>query len=125
MLLGAAAATLATTDAGDDAAGLLVLAADDTVEMANRAADRWLDEIRAGDHPGPPLPPVVRAVAHRARHAAAVDADDSGDPPGTIARARVRTATGRWLTVRGSLLGDDPGSRVAVLMEPAPPSSPR
>jgi DNA-binding CsgD family transcriptional regulator/GAF domain-containing protein len=109
----------------DDTAGLLVLAADDTVEIANRAADRWLDELRAGDRPGPRLPLVVRAVAHRARHAAALEGEDSGGagggPQGAIAQARIRTTAGRWLIVRGSLMGDAPGYRVAVLMEAAHP----
>jgi GAF domain-containing protein len=39
-------------DGGDDDTGLLVLAADGTVEMANPAAGRWLDELGAGDRPG-------------------------------------------------------------------------
>lgn len=114
----------ATAD-GHDAAGLLVLAADDTVEMANRAADRWLDELGTADRPGSLLPIVVRAAAHVARRAAAGDGEDRGQdgggPGADIARARVRTAAGRWLVVRGSLLGDGPGSRVAVLMEAARP----
>ena len=33
--------------------------------------------------------------------------------------ARIRTLAGRWAVVRGSLLGDGPGSRVAVLLEAA------
>jgi DNA-binding CsgD family transcriptional regulator/GAF domain-containing protein len=98
----------AATD-GDEAAGLLVLAPDNSVEIANRAADRWLGELGAGDRPGTDLPVVVRAVASSTRRA-----DD-------IARARVRTATGRWVVVRGSLLGDGPASRVAVLLEAARP----
>ena len=50
-----------------------------------------------------------------------------GDPewrePGsdTFARARVRTARGNWVTVRGSVLGDGPDSSVAVLIEEAQP----
>jgi len=119
-LLGDAAA-----DGDDEAGGVLVLAADDTVEMANRAADRWLDEVGAGDRPGPRLPLVVRAVAHAARRAAAADGEDGGadggGPGAGIARARVRTAAGRWLVMRGSLLGDGPDARIAVLMEPARP----
>ena len=64
-------------DGGGDDTGLLVLAADGTVEMANPAA--------------------------------------------CLARARIRTPAGRWVVVRGSLLGDGPGSRVAVLLEAARP----
>ena len=56
--------------------GLLVLAADGTVEMANPAAGRWLDELGAGDRPGgisrsrsapppagPAPPPTARTAA--------------------------------------------------------------
>lgn len=105
MLSGAMA-----TDADVDA-GLLVLAADGTIEMVNRSADRWLDELGALDRPSAHLPLVVHAIAARARHAAAV-----GDH---VARARVRTPAGRWVVVRGSLLGDGPDARVAVLLEAA------
>ena len=105
---------------GDDDAGLLVLAADGTVEMANPAAGRWLDELGAGDRPGRHLPLAVRAAASRARTAAGPNGGDGGPAP-RLARARIRTPAGRWVVVRGSLLGDGPGSRVAVLLEAARP----
>jgi len=110
-------------DGGGDDTGLLVLAADGTVEMANPAAGRWLDELGAGDRPGGHLPLAVRAAASRARAAAADGAnDDDGDGPAArLARARIRTPAGRWVVVRGSLLGDGPGSRVAILLEAARP----
>lgn len=114
-------------DGGDHDTGLLVLAADGTVEMANPAAGRWLDELGGGDRPGGHLPLAVRAVAGRARAAAAEGADgaNSGDgdgsPAACLARARIRTPAGRWVVVRGSLLGDGPGSRVAILLEAARP----
>ncbi len=118
----------ATADDGDDSndgdeAGLLVLAADNTVEIANRAADRWLDELGAGDRRGANLPLVVQAVASRTRRAAVADGESgAGASPGNgAARARVRTPAGRWAVVRGSLLGDGPESRVAVLLEAARP----
>ena len=44
-----------------------------------------------------------------------------GGPAACLARARIRTPAGRWVVVRGSLLGDGPGSRVAVLLEAARP----
>jgi DNA-binding CsgD family transcriptional regulator len=111
-------------DGGGGDTGLLVLAADGTVEMANPAAGRWLDELGAGDRPGGHLPLAVRAAASRARAAAADGANDGGDgdgPAARLARARIRTPAGRWVVVRGSLLGDGPGSRVAVLLEAARP----
>ena len=101
---------------GDGDTGVLLLAADDGVEMTNNAADRWLDELGASGRAGGRLPIVVHAVAGWARHAA----DDSGAGHGT-ARARVRTAAGRWLVVRGSRLEDGSDSRVAVLIEAARP----
>jgi len=109
-------------DGGDGDTGLLLLAADGTVEMANPAAGRWLDELGAGDRPGGHLPLAVRAAASRARAAAADGANDDGDgPTDRLARARIRTPAGRWVVVRGSLLGDGPGSRVAILLEAARP----
>ena len=113
-------------DGGDGDTGLLLLAADGTVEMANPAAGRWLDELGAGDRPGGHLPLAVRAAASRARAAAADGANDGGGgdadgPAAPLARARIRTPAGRWVVVRGSLLGDGPGSRVAVLLEAARP----
>jgi DNA-binding CsgD family transcriptional regulator len=112
----------AVDGSGDDDTGLLVLASDGTVEMANPAAARWLDELGAGDRPGGHLPLAVRAAASRARAAAADGANDGdGGPAARLARARIRTPAGRWVVVRGSLLGDGPGSRVAVLLEAARP----
>jgi DNA-binding CsgD family transcriptional regulator len=111
-------------DGGGGDTGLLVLAADGTVEMANPAAGRWLDELGAGDRPGGHLPLAVRAAASRARAAAADGANDGGDgdgPAARLAQARIRTPAGRWVVVRGSLLGDGPGSRVAILLEAARP----
>jgi DNA-binding CsgD family transcriptional regulator len=101
--------------------GVLVLAPDGSLEMADQAAASWLDELGTG---GPPagLPTVIRGIAARARQivigpSLPDDSTDEGD--GGTARARVRTEAGRWLVVRGSLLGDGPDARVAVLLEEA------
>ncbi|MDT7619582.1 MAG: hypothetical protein QOF99_483 [Pseudonocardiales bacterium] len=99
--------------------GVLVLAADDSVEMANRAAQRWLDELRSVNRPGARLPLVIHAVAGRTRQAAAGGSATGVGADGGIARARARTRAGRWVLVRGSLVGDGPGSRVAILLEEA------
>ncbi len=101
---------------GDEDAGLLVLAADNTVEMANQAADRWLNELGTGDRAAAHLPLVVRAVADGTRRATTAD-----DPSDEVARARVRTPAGRWVVIQGSLLVDSPEPRVAVLLEAARP----
>ena len=97
-------------------AGLLVLAADNSIEMANAAAQRWLDELGTRGTNGGPLPSVVQAVASRARSAAARNVE--GD---ASARARIRTPSGQWLLVRGSMLGDPADERAAVILEAAQP----
>ena len=106
----------ATSGADDDEAGLLVLASDNTVEMSNRAGDRWLDEVGADDRSDGQLPTVIHAVAARTRRASAEA--DGGRNDG-VARARVRTAAGRWIIVRGSVLGDGDDAKVAILIEAA------
>ena len=107
--------TALSADPEDGDAGLLVLAADNSVELSNSAAQQWLDELRGVDSGADALPLVVQAVAGRARRAA------SGQTTGhAIARARVSTPGGRWLLVRGSSLGDGPDARAAVIVEPAP-----
>ena len=82
----------ATVDRDD--AGLVVLAPDNTIEMANRAADRWLGELDANGRCGE-LPIVVHSVATRTR-----DADDGVAPAGTYDRRtlvdRARFAVARW-----------------------------
>jgi DNA-binding CsgD family transcriptional regulator len=106
--------------AGEDLElGVRVLAADDSVEMANPAAQRWLDELRSVNRPGARLPLVIHAVAGRTRQAAAGGSATGVGADGGIARARARTRAGRWVLVRGSLVGDGPGSRVAILLEEA------
>ena len=57
---------------------------------------------------------VLAALAGRARRAAA--GEDTAD-----ASARVRTASGRWLLIHGSVLGDEPGPRTVVILEPIRP----
>lgn len=85
--------------------GLLVLTDDDAIELANPAARRWLRELGPADPPDGRLPVVVRAVAQRARAVGS-------------ARARVRTPGG-WLLAHGSLLGDGPATRAAVVLDRA------
>ena len=96
----------------EQSAGFAVLAPDNSIAMANAAAEMWFDELRRGD----PLPPVVTAVATRARSIAAGQAATDA-----IARARVRTPSGTWLLVRGSTLGQDGAAQTVVSLEPARP----
>jgi DNA-binding CsgD family transcriptional regulator len=107
--------TALSADPDDGDAGLLVLAPDNSVLLGNSAAQQWLDELNGGDRDTNHLPVVVHTVARRARVAAAEQA-----PEGATARARVSTPSGRWLLVRGSVLGDGLDARTAVILEPAP-----
>ncbi len=98
----------------EHAPGMVVLAADDSIESISDAAERWLAELpRDTLGGGLDLPSAVHAVAIRARAAAA--GDEQGVP-----RARVRTASGRWLVLHAACLHDRTGQqRVAVMIEPA------
>jgi len=99
----------------DGPPGVLLLDADSTIVMADTAAETWLAELRESG-PAQPVPPSISAVADRARGLAA---DTSIEQP--AARARVRTARGGWLVVRGSALGPEPDALTAVTLEPARP----
>ncbi|MPY92305.1 MAG: hypothetical protein GEV08_04330 [Acidimicrobiia bacterium] len=107
-------ATLFTgTRPGDrTATGFLVVAADDTVELANPAAEQWVDELTPSPPPRTALPAAIRGVVAQARRIA----DGEGD---VLATARVRTRAGHWVMARGSPVGAD---QVAVLLEAARPA---
>jgi DNA-binding CsgD family transcriptional regulator len=94
--------------------GLLLLAPGNSVELANPAARAWLDELAGDGGDGEHLPFVIHTVADRARNIAASRVNGN-----SIASARVRTRSGVWLLVRGSVLGDGPDARAAVMMEAA------
>jgi DNA-binding CsgD family transcriptional regulator len=95
-----------------DGVGVAVLAPDGSTAFADEIATAWMDEL-GGNGSGPS---VVTAVAAQARIMVAGTTHD-----GRTARARVRAASGRWLVVRASVLGDEPGAQVAVMIEPAHP----
>jgi DNA-binding CsgD family transcriptional regulator len=99
----------------EESVGFALLAADNSIAMANAAAEMWLAELR-GNSADEPLPAVVTAVATRARSVAHGQAT-----AGAVARARVRTASERWVLVRGTTLGDDADAQTAVIIEPARP----
>jgi DNA-binding CsgD family transcriptional regulator len=106
---------LLATDEREAPPGVLLLAPDNTVVMADAAAEAWLGEL--GDHaPGAAAPQAVLAVAARARRVAT---DTGTERP--AARARIRTARGGWLVVRGSALGAEADAPIAVTLEPARP----
>jgi len=90
--------------------GIAVLGPDNVLALADEWAERWLAELNA-ERPAGRLPPVVAALAQRARMA---DADHRAP-----CEARVRTASGAWVVVRASALGPEPVSEVAIVLEPA------
>jgi DNA-binding CsgD family transcriptional regulator len=92
-------------------AGLALLAADNSIRLADTTAEAWLAELRATG-PDTPVPPIVTAVASRARSIA-----DGREPSRALARARVRTPSGIWLIVRGSVLGHGDDTQTAVTLE--------
>ena len=101
--------------------GMLVLDPDDGVHLANQVAARWMDELGLGTRAGTKLPLVIRAVARQARASGPDEERHDGARAG-LARARVRTKAGRWVTVRASLLGEGRTAPVAILLEAARPS---
>jgi DNA-binding CsgD family transcriptional regulator len=90
--------------------GLALLAADDSILMTDPPADRWLAELASDG--GAQLPPVVAAVASRAR-----GVGDGGDP--ALARARVHTPSSTWLMVRGTTVTGGGEAHTAITLEPA------
>jgi DNA-binding CsgD family transcriptional regulator len=77
-------------------------------------AVHWLRDIAASPAQDVrELPDIIYTVASRARRIGRGEA--SGEE---LARARVRTASGRWLVLHGSLLDE---GRAAVILEPARP----
>lgn len=102
-------------EAHESGVGVLLLADDNSIEVADANARDLLVELGSSEHTDrEPVPIVVQAVANRARVSATGRSADA-----MIARARVRARSGRWLTVHGSVLGDGPAARAAVILEPA------
>jgi DNA-binding CsgD family transcriptional regulator len=93
----------------EDAAGVVVLAADGSTAFADDVARAWMDADGS-------VRRVVASVASRAR---TVTTDPTHDD--RIVRARVQAESGRWHVVRASALGDEPDAEVAVMVEPARP----
>ena len=91
---------------------MIVLFPDGSTVFANDVAAAWIEEMGANGS----LPRAVTATASQARAVV-----DGRVPEGRIARARMRTESGRWLVVRASALGNERRANVAVTIEPARP----
>lgn len=108
------AVLLATVRADErsDEIGLVLLEPGGTVETMTAAARRWLDQLIAPAPPDGHPPNAVSSVAYRALLAARSGTED-------VARSRVRTGSGHWLILHGSVIGDPDIGRTAVIVEPA------
>jgi DNA-binding CsgD family transcriptional regulator len=104
--------TALTHEIGTDAAGLILLAADDSLESITPTALRWLDELEDGTAASTPVPLIVTSVAHRARATATGVTNE-------LASSRVPRRGGGWLRIDASLLDADSGGRVAIILHPA------
>jgi DNA-binding CsgD family transcriptional regulator len=108
----------ATHPEGHEAPGLVVLAADWSVESLTPGVERWLSELPDSDWAAHGrLPPSVLAVAGRALRTA-----ENEQAPGEIAVARVLSREGRWMVLHGASLVADGARRVAVIIEAATPA---
>lgn len=105
ILAGALAA-----DRGAEPPGLVLLAADGTIDTVSPTARRWLDELVDSTARMSELPLVLTSVACQARRAGA-------DTSGELASVRVPRRSGGWLRLDASLL--EGGARVAVMVSPA------
>lgn len=95
-----------------DAAGLILLGADDSLESITPTARRWLTELEDATAASAPVPLVVTSVAHRARASGTGMAHE-------LASSRVPRRGGGWLRIDASLLDADPSGRVAIIIHPA------
>jgi DNA-binding CsgD family transcriptional regulator len=110
-------ASAAPSEEGTDAPGMILLDARDRVEAMTPPAEHWLNQLPVfGDTASGNLPSIVYPLVDRARRIASGAEAGSGG----VARVRIRTLTGRWLVLHGSLLAGDEG-RAAVIIEPARP----
>jgi DNA-binding CsgD family transcriptional regulator len=107
----------ATDPDAPDAPGLVVLAADWSVESTTPGVERWLQELPGGDWAAGKLPPSVLAVAGRALRTA-----EHPDQPGEVAVSRVLSRSGTWVVLHGAALVSGGARRVAVIVEPAHPA---
>jgi DNA-binding CsgD family transcriptional regulator len=102
-------------DEDEDLPGTVLLADDNSLSAADAPGEHWINELAGAGTDGV-LPAVVSAVANRARAISAGAAPTAG-----LARARVRTASGTWLVVRGSAFVGDGDDRAVVTFEPIRP----
>jgi DNA-binding CsgD family transcriptional regulator len=90
--------------------GLILLAPDNSVVGRNPASDQWLEELNwqeAGE-----IPIEIHSLASRLRRA---------DASTSLAPLRVRSRTGRWISLQASWVSGEDRSVVAVIIQEASP----
>jgi DNA-binding CsgD family transcriptional regulator len=101
---------------GTGAPGIIVLDENLAVMSMNPQAGEWLAEIDEADWPGrSELPAVVYAAAARLTRL-----EEGAALPQLPATVRLRSRSGRWLSVHASRLHGPPTPQIAVVIEPAP-----
>ena len=107
----------ATADtAGTGAPGIIVLDGDLAVISMNPEAEAWLAEIDEAAWPSrSELPVAVYAAA--ARLARLEEGPARPQPPATV---RLRSRSGRWLSLHASRLHGPSAPQIGVIIEPAP-----
>lgn len=104
-----------------DEPGLLLLGDDLSLAAITPAAEGWLAEVAESDWPSSSeLPGTIYAVAARLL---ALERGGSHALPDLMPRARLRTASGRWLVLHASRLrAAETEGQIAVIFEEARPS---
>ena len=90
--------------------GLILLAPDDSVIGKNSAAERWLHELNWQEAGA--IPVEINALAARLRRADALT---------SLSPLRVRTRSGRWISLQASWVSGENRSVLAVIIQEATP----
>lgn len=99
----------------ENSPGLILMNSDGSLEAMNSSAQAWLDDLMVTSTAEKELPSIVHALAGRTRRGAL---PESGVQP---AQARSHTRSGRWVIMHGSLVGEGPEAKVAIILEQARP----
>jgi DNA-binding CsgD family transcriptional regulator len=107
---------VAASSAEATAPGIIVLDANLAVMSISPEAEQWLAEISEADWPrANELPIAVYAAA--ARLARLDEGPATAYPPATV---RLRSRSGRWLSLHASRLCGPPAPQIGVVIEPTP-----
>jgi DNA-binding CsgD family transcriptional regulator len=110
-------APAAAVRAESAAPGIIVLDADLAVVSMSPEAQQWLAEIDDADWPGPAELPM--AIYATAAGLVQLQNDGAAPPPATV---RLRSRSGRWLSLHASALHGPAEPQIGVVIEPTPAS---